>query len=373
MAVPKIVSFDDFRGDPTSHRSILLGNGFSRAFDDDVFAYKSIFENAGFGSPLAEIFGTLHTHDFEFVAKSLSIAAKIVACLPGTDKEPCNTLAPELSHLAGNVKKKLAATIIGSHPIASVVVPTERIARCIDALSPFNRVFTTNYDLLLYWMIAKYKEITGQSPHEMYCDGFGWKDKGSRLFWPSFNTRAQSVFYLHGALHLFPTDTGVEKLKYSEAHNTTLLEAIQLKIASGILPILVTEGESSDKINKIRSDPYLSRCLLALQWTAGHLVTYGFSFDDNDTHIADTIVHSRISRLSIGFHGEAPAKRLIEKGSQLTTQRQNYRTNLSSMLKRSASTKVPPPLEIDYFSTSDLRPWGTAAEVFGFVDESGQQ
>lgn len=60
----------------------LLGNGFSRACRDDIFAYGALFDRADFSAlstSAREAFDALSTHDFEIVVHTLRQAARLLA------------------------------------------------------------------------------------------------------------------------------------------------------------------------------------------------------------------------------------------------------------------------------------------------------
>src|ERR1700722_4708041 len=58
--------------------AVLLGNGFSRAYDDDLFSYRSLFKSAKFTGRLRRIFDMLETSDFEFTLRRLQESLEIV-------------------------------------------------------------------------------------------------------------------------------------------------------------------------------------------------------------------------------------------------------------------------------------------------------
>ncbi len=52
-------------------RALLLGNGFSRAYENALFAYEALFQAAGLSTRLNQIFELLGTTDFEAVMRAL--------------------------------------------------------------------------------------------------------------------------------------------------------------------------------------------------------------------------------------------------------------------------------------------------------------
>jgi hypothetical protein len=67
--------------------SVLLGNGFSQAFDKNIFNYSNLLEAADFGTRktvLKPLFKGMGTYDFEVVMKQL-VAAQSVLEVYGVD------------------------------------------------------------------------------------------------------------------------------------------------------------------------------------------------------------------------------------------------------------------------------------------------
>jgi hypothetical protein len=73
--MPAIISFEEALAKSEGKKHLLLGNGFSRACRDDIFAYSALFQRADFSalSPTARnAFDSLGTTDFEIVMKALT-------------------------------------------------------------------------------------------------------------------------------------------------------------------------------------------------------------------------------------------------------------------------------------------------------------
>ncbi|GHU43546.1 hypothetical protein FACS1894190_14150 [Spirochaetia bacterium] len=96
----------------------------------------------------------------------------------------------------------------------------------------------------------------------------------------------QSVFYLHGALPLF--DTGIDIIKEVYDGNY-LLENIKARMNKKHYPIFVTAGNAEEKLRHITHNQYLTFCYDKLCTMEGSLITFGFCFGENDTHIIDAI------------------------------------------------------------------------------------
>ncbi|HEV7645081.1 MAG TPA: DUF4917 family protein [Pyrinomonadaceae bacterium] len=108
----------------------------------------------------------------------------------------------------------------------------------------------------------------------------------NELFWGKHSVE-QSIFYLHGALHLFDTGTEVEKEVYE--NEQYLLTRIKERIDAEEYPIFVTAGSAEQKKTHIRHNLYLSFCYDALAKITGSLIVFGFGFGEYDAHIIDAI------------------------------------------------------------------------------------
>ena len=156
---------------------------------------------------------------------------------------------------AKNLKDILIKTITYTHPSK---LDSIDFLQCKDFLSYFlgpdnkgGNIYTLNYDLLLYW-------ATGDNSGFLGRDGF-WHDSDSGLIiWESAN--AQSVYYLHGALHLYYKESELRKHQYNKEIDLTILQQVRSEMSSGRFPLFVAEGESEQKLEKIRGNEYLSYC-----------------------------------------------------------------------------------------------------------------
>lgn len=94
---------------------VLLGNGFSRACREAIFAYDALFERADFNalSPLArQAFTVLATTDFEVVMRALKDAARLLSIYAPTQPE----LADQLRNDARGLREVLVKAIAQNHP-----------------------------------------------------------------------------------------------------------------------------------------------------------------------------------------------------------------------------------------------------------------
>jgi len=182
------------------------------------------------------------------------------------------------------------------HPEHVFTITKEKSETCSSFLNEYlfkdGFVFSTNYDLLLYWVLMR-------NNSEKAIDGFGrellndsnefvpdWEPEYSPdLIW-GINKDDQSIFYLHGALPLFDTGINVIKEVYDGEY---LLDNIKRRMNNKEYPIFVTAGNAKEKLQHITHNQYLTYCYDKLCSIDGSLITFGFSFGENDDHIIDAI------------------------------------------------------------------------------------
>jgi hypothetical protein len=107
------------------------------------------------------------------------------------------------------------------------------------------------------------------------------------------------VHYLHGGLHLFDAGSEIIKKTYS---NTGINLVIQIKenLDRKIYPIFISEGTSHQKKTKIIHNSYLNHCFKSLRRIGGDLVILGTLLKNNDAHILEAILESKIKNIYLG-------------------------------------------------------------------------
>ncbi|MCW5873294.1 MAG: DUF4917 family protein [Anaerolineales bacterium] len=276
---------------------ILLGNGFSRALSNDIFAYDALFDKANF-SNLSEharkAFEALATTDFEIIIKHLQSASLLGALYGGKEA----SLA-QMNSDAEGLKDVLVETIARSHPdLPAEIAPGQYLA-CKNFLAPFHRIYSTNYDLLLYWTLMHDGE-----PNLKCDDGFRTPETGKEDY-VTYSAQAhdQNIYYMHGALHLFDTETELQKYTWVNT-GIPLIPQIRQALDNHKYPLFVAEGTSDQKFARIRRSDYLYHCYKSLSRIGGDLFAYGFSFSENDAHIISQLKHSKVTGLYIGIYGD---------------------------------------------------------------------
>jgi len=302
----KILEFDEVIKQTESlagKKCVLLGNGFSMAYDKKRFSFTDLLKTAideniiDKDSNILKIFEKLKTADFEKVIRYLNNTISISEIyFPDTDKK-------QIKNDIRQLKKYLVNTITNNHPDKVTDINPVLSENCAGFLSHFQRIYTLNYDLLSYWVIMKNK-----SSYELgFTDGFGddeddIKDEIKNDY-VTYKDSQHELLFLHGGLHLFDNKTSTIKLTFSRT-SETLKKQIYKKLVSGIYPVFISEGTSDDKLEKIRHNYYLNHCYKALKNQSGSLVIFGTTLKSNDDHIRKAILESKFRNIFIGIYSD---------------------------------------------------------------------
>lgn len=295
MTIEELPSYEDvckylIKNKRVKH--LLLGNGFSMAYSSEIFSYNALYsfiENLD-NKVLSKLFSIINTKNFELVMQQIDNFI-LMAKAFSSDK----SFIKKLKKASRELQESLISAIKELHPEHVFAVPEEQSESCFSFLSDYldnnGKVFSTNYDLLLYWVLMR-------NASKSAIDGFGkeleneeYVKKGeepvfSELIWGP-NKEKQSVFYVHGALHLF--DSGIDIIKEVYTTEAYLLENVQKRMDKKHYPIFVTAGNGQEKLNHIVHNQYLTNCYDNLSNITGSLVTFGFNFGEYDLHLIDAI------------------------------------------------------------------------------------
>lgn len=301
--IDSLPSFDEvYATIQVGKKSLLLGNGFSMAYDAERFSFTNLLQAAikegiiTHGSNIHQVFQRLKTADFEKVLRHLDQMYEIVdVYCPDVDKS-------QIERDTKALKKHLVNTVTNNHPDKSTDIDEARSRQCAGFLSKFDRIYSLNYDLLAYWVIMQNRLFT------TFTDGFG--DPETEYGEPISNDyvvykdNQHEFLFLHGGLHLFDNRTETIKLTFCRT-NETLKKQIYEKLISGKYPVFVSEGSSDDKLEKIKHNYYLNHCYKALKKQSGSLMIYGTSLKSNDDHIKQAIIESQFKNIYIGVYAES--------------------------------------------------------------------
>jgi Domain of unknown function (DUF4917) len=301
---------------------LLLGNGFSMAFDPNIFSYNALhgFIEKVNNELLSKLFEIVKTKDFELIMQQLDTFGALLDAL-GSDKK----LKSKLEKASIELKQALIDAVKTLHPEYVFSIPPEKSDACATFLKKFldtsGHIFTTNYDLLLYWVLMR---------NEILCpvDGFGRYRENpdefvpedeieySELRWGKHKEN-QVIHYVHGALPIFDTGVDIVKEVYDSQHY--LLENISERMDRGEYPIFVTAGNGREKLTHIMHNKYLTYCYESLSNAEGSLVTFGFNFGEQDGHIIDAIniaakhgkkIHPKLWSIYIGVYSDENRKHI---------------------------------------------------------------
>lgn len=258
-----------------SKAALLCGNGLSvNAWP--AFAYGSLFDYACDDGLTAEdlaLFGS--TENFERVLSDLNTAIRV--------DEIIGVPADRIYGRYRSIQRGLGRAVRAVH-LTRGQIP-EAILRSIrDELVRYEWIFSTSYDLLIYWAMGCGGDF---SP---FVDHF----RGPRLEFDPDRADVYAdqvpVYFLHGALHLVVGGSGVTwKLRHGAMR--TVLDQFGEPIEGDphARPLLVTEGTARDKLRAIEGNIYLAHSLQTLRSTSLPIVVFGSSLSSQDDHLLDAL------------------------------------------------------------------------------------
>ncbi|MCB9251729.1 MAG: DUF4917 family protein [Flavobacteriales bacterium] len=273
-------------------KHLLIGNGFSMAYDAKIFSYNALYKfiDELDNEMLSKLFEVINTKNFELVMQQLDNFIEIAEAFE-VDKK----FTEKLKKANEILRNSLIDAISKLHPEHVFEVSFEKSQSCANFLTEYldnnGFVFSTNYDLLMYWVLLR-NELKNAG------DGFGREltnpeelKKGNNAEWSDLqwgkNKDEQKVFYLHGTLSIF--DTGIEIEKEVYTSNNYLLQNIKHRLDAKDYPIFVTAGNGNEKLEHITHNRYLTFCYEQLSKIEGSLISFGFNFGEYDEHIISAI------------------------------------------------------------------------------------
>ncbi|MEG4037191.1 DUF4917 family protein [Microcoleus sp. S36b_A4] len=304
----KVLSWQDIKND-FSGSVILLGNGFSCAVWGK-FQYPSLYEKACVASehPLSkedqDLFKALETKNFERVLLALSTARMINKIL-GKDYSV-------IKERYESIKSALGYAVRSVHIPWKNATESGVLNNIRRELLNYKCVYSTNYDLLIYWAVMS------------ESDGDGFKDyffqaKANNYF-DITNTEihgdATRILYLHGGLHLDRSTSG-QTIKRKQEENTNLLDSFGKGWSGGTVPLLIAEGDAKDKLKSIYSSDYLSFAYAQFAQHKGALVVFEHSLGDSEQHIVDAIKRAKPSPIAISISRNKSPEEIIHIKAEL--------------------------------------------------------
>lgn len=325
---------------------LLLGNGFSISCDD-IFSYTNLYSYAkehGLTEHVQKVFSHLGTNNFEGVLKLLDDSkwiSKHYKLKPAKGSK--FSIAKDLA----SVKKALLSAVAQTHLPYPASVDDERKNKCAKFLEPYKVVFTTNYDLLLYWVsnhaLADLKQQDGfrapiddpDAPYLVFTEHLG-QDKG--------------ILFIHGALHLYFEGGEVRKHSWVRS-GKTIIDLVKEGLAKNQYPHFVAEGKAHKKLEQIHRSDYMSYCLGKLGRIQSPLVIYGLALNENDYHIANTIAENKdIEKIYIGLYEkpEHASNKAIFRAVEVMQARRTLATK---------KDRYPKALNVEYYDSKTALIW----------------
>lgn len=358
----ELITFNKALSLAKGKRHLMLGNGFSMALFPKIFSYGSLFSRADFTSfsEVPATFDAIQSNDFEAAVQALENAALVLPCF----HQDAEVLCARMKACAVKIKETLVDTIANQHPDMPGAVTAKQYESCLNFLKIFlggenkGKVYTLNYDILLYWTIMHALEI-GMLQHTecndgFYSDIFGQDD--DYVVWEP-SSYEQNIYYLHGALHLF--DGGTELRKYTWSRTgIRLMDQTRTAISAGLFPLFVAEGSAEKKMSKIQHHAYLSKGLDSLGRITGSLFVHGLAFSDNDVHILKKIAKNlSIENLFVSIYG-APESEGVQKIVQATEKLREWREGICLSQKKPARQNKL--LTVNFYDSASANVWGAA-------------
>jgi Domain of unknown function (DUF4917) len=163
-------------------------------------------------------------------------------------------------------------------------VPATTLATIQRVMHQYEWVFTTNYDLLIYWAMG-HEDNYGRLVDCFWGTNCRFDPSDSDI-----RARSIPVFFLHGAMHLIAEESGrTRKLKRTAA--LTLLDQFGQPIKGDpqARPLMVTEGSWQHKLQAIEANAYLAHVYERLRELDTPLVVFGSSFGEQDRHLTNAL------------------------------------------------------------------------------------
>jgi hypothetical protein len=146
---------------------LLLGNGFSMAYDPKIFSYNALYDFiTSLKDPvLVGVMQAMQTKNLELMMAQLRTLSAVLQVL-----EADQSLKAKVDAAHEGLQTSLIDAIKSLHPEHVFKVSDEKSAACAKFVNRFlqrgGSVFTSNYDLLLYWVLRRQSVPNA-------CDGVG--------------------------------------------------------------------------------------------------------------------------------------------------------------------------------------------------------
>jgi hypothetical protein len=240
-AAQALKDWDQIKGNPGTWPVLLVGNGASMNISS-TFNYKSLYATAcAMGGKYQldavdqALFDEVETVDFELVLSYLRHAL-VVGRLTGADK----AYLKELEAKYARIRRALGAAVRSVHPEYGKI-GEDRLKHIGAELLNYEWVFSTNYDLIVYWaamkaQISNFYDFLGGQPCRFRKANVEKAPVGkTKLLFP------------HGALHLYVATKGEYEGIVHKRTNSGITSILDQLLFLPEPPLVVAEGSADDK------------------------------------------------------------------------------------------------------------------------------
>ena len=308
------ITFDDALEKAGSNKHLILGNGFSVGLFPKIFNYSKLSEAVERYPCLKDVFHKFRTKDYEYVMRKILDAKDVLSML---EYKSAKGILDDLEKKYESLSYLLIETIANTHPdLPNKILEDNYDSSCIF-LNNFNKIYTFNYDLILYWILLKHKD----NDNNKCNDGFGYLTDSDKLTWQIGREQEQNLYYLHGALHLFQDRECLEKYTWINTR-VPIKEQVQKSIKNGKLPLFIAEGSQYQKKNRIQKNGYLARTFSSLKGVSqygGNIFVYGHSLRDEDDYVYEHMLDSYSKQtkkplnIYVGYYNDIDKKHMCSK------------------------------------------------------------
>lgn len=260
--------------------AILVGNGLSVNLSR-YFAYQSLYEEAkprrgrgGLSDEDRAVFKAFETTNFEVVLAKLRDAitmAEVLGRQPGPYRRRFRSVQDALGEAVRRVHLEWSE------------VPDETLAAIKAELRSYSAVFSTSYDLILYWAIG-HDEDYGRFRDCFWSNGCEFDPKDAKV-----KGGGRPVYYMHGALHLIVQGSGVTRKLTQEDGRLLDQFGKPIKDDDEARPLLISEATAREKLRGIEGNDYLAHVYDQFKGQDGPLAVFGHSLSEQDRHLIDAI------------------------------------------------------------------------------------
>lgn len=278
---------------------LLLGNGLSINVWSR-FDYGSLFDKAQ-DKWLTDEDRALFdgTPNFERALGDIGTAIRV--------NEVVNNPTKKLLQRYQNIQLALGQAVKAVH-INKTSISDEALATIRAEMLKFQWVFTTSYDLIVYWAM-------GHGGYKPFVDCFRWNNRCQfDTTRAEVGTNDHPVYFLHGGLHLVTSPSEVT-WKVRAKGLRSILDQFGKPIDGDpqARPLLVTEGSSRDKLRAIEGNDYLTHSLDRLRQSQDlPLVIFGSSLGKQDAHLVEALSENPQRPVAVSMR-RAPRKETAAK------------------------------------------------------------